>query len=55
MDLLGSKNMSIESQSQEVRKVKRSESGMILDPITISSDKTIREALDIMALSVIDF
>ena len=29
------KNMSIESQSLEVRKVKRSESGMILDPITL--------------------
>ena len=43
------KNLSIERHAQEVDKVKRSESGMILDPITISSDKTIREALDIMA------
>ena len=32
------KNMSIEAQSQEVRKVKRSESGMILDPITLSEN-----------------
>jgi IMP dehydrogenase len=43
------KNLSIERHAQEVDKVKRSESGMILDPVTISSDKTIREALDIMA------
>jgi len=43
------KNLSIENQVQEVDKVKRSESGMILDPITIRSDKTIREALEIMA------
>ena len=43
------KNLSIENHVREVDRVKRSESGMILDPITISSDKTIREALDIMA------
>ena len=43
------KNLSIENQVREVDRVKRSESGMILDPVTISSDKTIQEALDIMA------
>ena len=43
------KNLSIENHVREVDRVKRSESGMILDPDTISSDKTIREALDIMA------
>ena len=43
------KNLSIENHVREVDRVKRSESGMILDPVTISSDKTIREALDIMA------
>ena len=42
------KNLSIENHVREVDRVKRSESGMILDPVTISSDKTIREALDIM-------
>ena len=43
------KNLSIENQAKEVDRVKRSESGMILDPVTITSRKTIREALDIMA------
>jgi len=43
------KNMSIQEQASEVDKVKRSESGMILDPITIESDKTIHQALEIMA------
>ena len=43
------KNLSIDNHVREVDRVKRSESGMILDPVTISSDKTIREALDIMA------
>ena len=42
------KNLSIENQALEVDKVKRSESGMILDPITIKSKETIRTALDIM-------
>jgi IMP dehydrogenase len=36
-------------QAAEVDKVKKSESGMILDPITISPDQTIREALKLMA------
>jgi IMP dehydrogenase len=43
------KNMSIEKQAIEVDRVKRSESGMILDPVIINSDKTIQDALDIMA------
>ncbi len=43
------KNLSIENHAKEVDRVKRSESGMILDPVTITSGKTIRDALDIMA------
>ena len=42
------KNMSIEQQALEVRKVKRSESGMILDPITLGEDAKIEDALRIM-------
>jgi len=42
------KNMSIEEQVAEVDKVKRSESGMIVKPITLASDNTIREALALM-------
>ncbi len=42
------KNMSIERQCEEVDKVKRSESGMIKDPVTLSPDKTVREALELM-------
>ncbi|MHB1277306.1 MAG: IMP dehydrogenase [Bacteroidia bacterium] len=42
------KNMSIEKQALEVRRVKRSESGMIVDPITLSPDDTIGTALEIM-------
>src|SRR4030065_2864243 len=42
------KNMSIERQCDQVDKVKRSESGMIKDPVTLSPDKTIRDALDLM-------
>nr|HMT28569.1 IMP dehydrogenase [Bacteroidia bacterium] len=42
------KNMSINDQAAEVRKVKRSESGMIHDPITLNENATIQEALDIM-------
>ncbi len=43
------KNMSIEHQAKEVRKVKRSESGMILDPITVDEKATIGDALQLMA------
>ncbi|MBK8847443.1 MAG: IMP dehydrogenase [Bacteroidetes bacterium] len=42
------KNMSIESQAAEVRKVKRSESGMILDPVTLTTKATIGDALQMM-------
>lgn len=42
------KNMSIERQCDEVDKVKRSESGMIQNPITLTPDKTIGDALMIM-------
>ena len=42
------KNMSIERQCEEVDKVKRSESGMIKDPVTLSPDKTIKDALLLM-------
>ena len=42
------KNMTIEQQANQVRKVKRSESGMILDPITLSVDSTLSDALDLM-------
>jgi IMP dehydrogenase len=42
------KNMSIERQAMEVEKVKKSESGMIIDPITIDPDRRISEVLDIM-------
>jgi len=41
------KNMSIEAQAREVGKVKKFESGVIHDPITISPDKTIREVLEL--------
>ncbi len=43
------KNMSIDKQSEMVRKVKRSESGMITDPITLRPDKTVGDALDLMS------
>lgn len=42
------KNMSIEKQAEQVRKVKRSESGLILDPVTLTADATIGEALRLM-------
>ena len=38
------KNLSIENQSNEVRLVKRAESGMIIDPVTLSSDSLVRDA-----------
>lgn len=42
------KNMSIEQQAAEVRKVKRSESGMIQDPITLNVDAKVMDALQLM-------
>jgi len=42
------KNMSVEKQAEHVRKVKRSESGMILDPITLEKTATVGEALRLM-------
>jgi IMP dehydrogenase/GMP reductase len=41
------KNMSIEAQAREVHRVKKFESGVIHDPITITADKTIREVLEL--------
>ncbi|MCI4666875.1 MAG: IMP dehydrogenase [Bacteroidia bacterium] len=43
------KNMSVESQAEQVRKVKRSESGMIVDPITLTPEDTLETANKIMA------
>jgi len=43
------KNMSIEDQAKEVDKVKRSENGVITDPITLTADKTLADALKLMA------
>ena len=42
------KNMSIASQAAEVRKVKRAENGMIMDPVTIRCEQTVGDALEIM-------
>ena len=42
------KNMSIEKQAEQVRKVKRSESGLIIDPVTLTADATIGDALRLM-------
>ena len=43
------KNMTVERQAAEVDRVKRSESGMILNPITMGADKPLREAAQLMA------
>jgi IMP dehydrogenase len=43
------KNMTIEEQAAQVRRVKRSESGMILDPITLGPDATVDQARGLMA------
>ena len=42
------KNMTIQAQALEVRKVKRSESGMIIDPITLPEDAVVKDALTLM-------
>jgi len=43
------KNMSIESHAAEVDKVKRSESGMIVDPVTVAPDAPVAQALELMS------
>lgn len=43
------RNLSIEDQAAEVDKVKRSESGMIVDPVTVRPDARIRDVLDVMS------
>ncbi|MGD9016953.1 MAG: IMP dehydrogenase [Desulfobacterales bacterium] len=43
------RNLSIEDQAREVDKVKKSESGMIVDPVTIHPEQKVQEVLDIMA------
>lgn len=47
------KNMSIAEQALEVRKVKRSESGMIIDPITLNEMATVKDALGLMEVNKI--
>lgn len=42
------KNMNIADQAEQVRKVKRSESGMIIDPVTLTSDASVGDALNLM-------
>src|SRR5690348_1289977 len=42
------RNMTIDRQAEEVDRVKRSESGMIVDPVTIAPEMSVRQALDIM-------
>lgn len=42
------KNMTIEQQALEVRKVKRAESGMIIDPVTLHTDATVADAKNVM-------
>ena len=42
------KNMTIAEQAAQVRKVKRAENGMIYDPVTISKDHTVGDALNLM-------
>ena len=43
------RNMSVEAQSMEVDKVKKSESGMIVDPVTIHPDQPVHQVLELMA------
>ncbi|DAB37330.1 MAG TPA: IMP dehydrogenase [Sulfurospirillum cavolei] len=43
------KNMDVESQVREIRRVKKSESGIIIDPVSIKASATLKEALEIMS------
>ncbi len=43
------KNLTIDRQAEEVDKVKRSESGMIMNPVTLTADKTVGDVLDLMS------
>ena len=43
------RNMSIERQASEVSKVKKSESGMVADPVTVGPDQNISDVLELMA------
>jgi len=43
------RNMPIERQAQEVSKVKKSESGMVVDPVTVEPDQRISDVLDLMS------
>ena len=43
------KNLPVDLQAEEVDKVKRSESGMIVNPITVGPDQLVADALEIMA------
>ena len=45
------KNLGVEQQAYEVRKVKKSESGMIVDPVTINPNQTVRDVIAIMQKS----
>lgn len=42
------RNLDIEAHANEVRQVKKFEAGMVIDPVTISPDKTLKDALDLM-------
>ena len=43
------KNMDIEAQAKEVKRVKKSESGMVVDPVTMHPEQNLYEGLEIMA------
>jgi len=43
------KNMPVDRQAEQVDRVKRSESGMIVDPVTVRPEQSVQEALDVMA------
>ena len=42
------KNLTVENQAREIRRVKKSESGMVADPLTIKAEATLADALDLM-------